>query len=51
MFEVYRGTERNSLIKRLVPGVRYSVRVKVCSCILFFLTFSLLFLFLVPLCL
>lgn len=33
MFEIYRGLERSVVLKKLLPGVRYSVRVKAINCI------------------
>ena len=33
MFEIYRGLERSVALKRLLPGVRYSARVKAINCI------------------
>ena len=33
MFEIYRGADRSVVIKKLVPGKRYSVRVKAINCI------------------
>lgn len=33
MFEIYRGLEKSLTMKRLVPGVKYSVRVMAINCI------------------
>jgi len=33
MFEIYRGLERSLTVKRLLPGVKYSVRVMAINCI------------------
>ena len=33
MFEIYRGLDRSLVVKKLLPGVRYSSRVKAINCI------------------